>query len=259
MPAAKAAALGLPRGPLFAALKRGESVALEDGRRVLPEQVLDPAESGAHFLIVGEVVAGSALLGRLVADSTLRAYAEGGTLHGRLTLVVHLSRRSSLESEAYQRWARSLGPTAQHVYLDQEMACPSSSGFFAARLLRAKLTAVCPEICAAAEGHSPGLVSSEDIAVAGWVRGRSLQSFVLAPRRKLGLLAPDAPPIDEEETQFIETLRENQELHSLLAEAHRLRDLSMSDEFPCPEDRLLRSEKGGLCFLGRVTEVALIH
>lgn len=252
---AKAAALGLPRGPLFAALKRGETVTLEDGRRIMPEQVVDPAEPGAHLLIVGEVDPLSTLFGQLVADATLSAYAEGGSMFGRLALVVHLSKQGYLEHEAYRGWARSLGPQVQHVYLDHGTTGPASSAFLAAKLLRAKLAAVCPEICAAAEDHCPGIESSDSDSPGGWVRGRSLLGFVLAPRRKQGLISPDPPPIDDEEARFREELRDNQELHALLAQAHRQRDCALSaEEGSLGEgDRLLRSEEGAICFLGELT------
>lgn len=41
-----AEALGIPTGPLFGKLQKGESVALPDGRTITPEQVLGPARPG---------------------------------------------------------------------------------------------------------------------------------------------------------------------------------------------------------------------
>jgi ribonuclease Z len=42
-----ARALGVPEGPLFGRLQRGESVDLPDGRTISPEQVLGPSRPGA--------------------------------------------------------------------------------------------------------------------------------------------------------------------------------------------------------------------
>lgn len=42
-----ARSLGVPAGPLFGKLQRGEAVTLPDGREVTPEQVLGPARPGA--------------------------------------------------------------------------------------------------------------------------------------------------------------------------------------------------------------------
>lgn len=47
-------ALGVPAGPQRAALARGESVRLEDGRLVLPEEVLGPPLPGTSLAIVGD-------------------------------------------------------------------------------------------------------------------------------------------------------------------------------------------------------------
>lgn len=48
----KAAALGIPRGPLWSLLQGGQEVRLEDGRVVKPEQVLGPPRAGRKFSFV---------------------------------------------------------------------------------------------------------------------------------------------------------------------------------------------------------------
>lgn len=42
----EAQALGIPRGPLYGRLQRGETIALEDGRTISPEMVLGPERPG---------------------------------------------------------------------------------------------------------------------------------------------------------------------------------------------------------------------
>jgi ribonuclease Z len=53
----KALALGVPRGPLWAALQSGKSVRAADGSEVLPGQVLGASRSGRKFSFVTDTLA----------------------------------------------------------------------------------------------------------------------------------------------------------------------------------------------------------
>ena len=50
----RAAALGVPKGPLFGALQRGEPVTLADGRVVRPEEVVEPRRRGRTVVVTGD-------------------------------------------------------------------------------------------------------------------------------------------------------------------------------------------------------------
>jgi ribonuclease Z len=50
----KADALGVPFGPERSRLVAGETVALADGKRVMPDDVLGPLERGAKLVVVGD-------------------------------------------------------------------------------------------------------------------------------------------------------------------------------------------------------------
>jgi ribonuclease Z len=50
----KALKLGIPEGPLFSKLQRGESITLKDGRNIKPEMVLGPSRKGRKIVISGD-------------------------------------------------------------------------------------------------------------------------------------------------------------------------------------------------------------
>ncbi|HET6438431.1 MAG TPA: ribonuclease Z [Anaeromyxobacter sp.] len=50
----RAEALGVPKGPLYGALQRGEAVTLPGGRVVRPEEVLDPPRRGRVVVVTGD-------------------------------------------------------------------------------------------------------------------------------------------------------------------------------------------------------------
>jgi len=72
----RAAALGVPKGPLFGALQRGEAVTLPDGRVVRPDEIVEPRRRGRRVVVTGDTrpCAGTVAAARgadlLVHDST---------------------------------------------------------------------------------------------------------------------------------------------------------------------------------------------
>ncbi|MCD6352635.1 MAG: ribonuclease Z [Proteobacteria bacterium] len=50
----KARELGVPEGPLFGKLQRGETLTLEDGKTVTPEMVMGPSRKGRKFVYVSD-------------------------------------------------------------------------------------------------------------------------------------------------------------------------------------------------------------
>jgi ribonuclease Z len=50
----KAAGFGIPEGPLYGSLQRGESITLNDGRRIRSSEVLGPPRPGRRIIIAGD-------------------------------------------------------------------------------------------------------------------------------------------------------------------------------------------------------------
>ncbi|MDR1899477.1 MAG: ribonuclease Z [Treponema sp.] len=61
----KAAALGVPRGPLWSALQHGETVKAAGGREVRPEDVLGPSRMGRKFSFVTDTLAFPGIAGEV--------------------------------------------------------------------------------------------------------------------------------------------------------------------------------------------------
>jgi ribonuclease Z len=59
----KALKLGIPEGPLFSKLQRGESVILKDGKKIKPSMVLGPSRKGRKIVISGDTRAIDKMIG----------------------------------------------------------------------------------------------------------------------------------------------------------------------------------------------------
>lgn len=69
--AERAAALGVPAGPIRRDLVRGQPVALSDGRVIQPDDVLGPVQTGAKLVYVGDVGRTDNLLEEVAGATTL--------------------------------------------------------------------------------------------------------------------------------------------------------------------------------------------
>jgi ribonuclease Z len=64
----RAAALGVPRGPLWSRLQNGETVKADDGREVRPEEVLGAARSGRKFSFVTDTLSFPEIAGEVAGS-----------------------------------------------------------------------------------------------------------------------------------------------------------------------------------------------
>ncbi len=87
----RAQALGVPEGPLFGRLQRGETIRLEDGREVKPEEVLGPPRPGRTLVYTGDT---------RPCEATLQVAAD-------CDLLIHEATFSEEEAERAQRTGHS--------------------------------------------------------------------------------------------------------------------------------------------------------
>ena len=188
----RAAALGVPRGPAYGRLVRGESVTATSGAIVTPEDVMEPGTPGPAVLVV-DCPTGS-YLDSLVAAPALKAWAADAEKSARLQLVVHLAPAEVVRAPAYAAWAASFPPTATHVLaaLAPRRGLPVMRS---AAAMQAKLHALAPTVfplqrtLTDAEAEEPALPDFGGAVVPG----RDMLRFHLRPVAKRGLDSAEVP------------------------------------------------------------------
>lgn len=89
--------LGIPAGPLFGRLQRGETLTLEDGRRITPDQVLGPPRPGLRCAYVTDTR--PCANGRLLARNAELLIHES-TFGGELATEARLKKHSTATEAA---------------------------------------------------------------------------------------------------------------------------------------------------------------
>ena len=124
----KAAALGVPKGPLFGALQHGHEVTLEGGRLVRPEEVVEATRRGRRVVVTGDTrpCAGTVEAARgadvLVHDSTFgdaeQARAEE-TMHSTAREAARVAREAGaarlILTHLSTRYDREFGPLVEQA------------------------------------------------------------------------------------------------------------------------------------------------
>ncbi|XP_047144375.1 ribonuclease Z, mitochondrial isoform X1 [Hydra vulgaris] len=104
--------LGVPKGPLFGALSRGESVTLPCGKVISPEQVMEPQVNGVTFFVLD-----------CPTELHIKSLQEGIKQYMKLKssphLVIHAASKSVCNSDFYKLFLQCFPPSTQHLYLSE--------------------------------------------------------------------------------------------------------------------------------------------
>ncbi|PJF16589.1 hypothetical protein PSACC_03628 [Paramicrosporidium saccamoebae] len=111
--ARRAKQLGVPVGPLNGRLSKGETIVLEDGRTVTPDECVGAATEGGVFAIVEVSCMGQ------VDDLLLKRER---LLHPRLLLLFHCCPRNVYTSDSYLEFRKSIPAGVEQVWLSHENA-----------------------------------------------------------------------------------------------------------------------------------------
>ena len=132
----RARAIGIPEGPLWGRIHRGEAITLDDGRRVEPGELVGPTRVGRRIVITGdtrpveatvEAARGADVLvhestfgdeeaerARETGHSTAREAAELARAAGaRRLILTHVSARYSRDTSELEREARNVFAASQ--------------------------------------------------------------------------------------------------------------------------------------------------
>ncbi|MFO7586729.1 MAG: MBL fold metallo-hydrolase, partial [Gemmatimonadota bacterium] len=133
---ARARALGVPEGPLFGRLHRGEPVDLADGRVVRPEEVVGPARPGRRLVYSGdtrpssEVERAAASADLLIHESTFsdeeRERAET-TRHSTAREAAELAARAGAARLVLTHFSARHSDQPQHLLREAREAFPGAS------------------------------------------------------------------------------------------------------------------------------------
>jgi len=116
--------LGIPKAEhkYFGKLVSGQSIVLQDGRTITPEQVLKPESSKSKFIVVD------------VPDATylfdLDESIALGSHYENTSLIIHFTPAHIMHSELYQKWMKNFSASTDHLVLnEQSYPIPFSSQY----------------------------------------------------------------------------------------------------------------------------------
>ena len=184
----KAASLGVPRGPLYGKLQKGESVEAANGKTVHPADVMEPSTPGPTVMII-DCPTVDHIQGLV---SGMGDWSKNQDKRQKVAVVVHLTSRDVLRAPQYVEFIRSFPDPTQHMLISESMT-EKTPIMKKSAMLHAKLSYLDPEAFQALH-HGLGN-EQEDLAGAPTVdfpgncrTGTNMLKYVLRPVAKRGFL-----------------------------------------------------------------------
>ena len=113
----KAIELGIKPGPLFGVLQKGNSITLEDGRIIKPEDVLEKKLPSSSILIL--YIPDFEHMNMLIKDETINKYLNnnlGNNYVYQTTIIVHITPKfDMINNENYLKFMSLFGKDVQHI------------------------------------------------------------------------------------------------------------------------------------------------
>ncbi|KAI8092716.1 beta-lactamase-like protein [Halteromyces radiatus] len=133
----KALELGVPKGPLFGKLQRGETVTLEDGTVVTKTQVCEPNIPGPIFMVID--CPDIRYIDDLVSSPKFTPYQSMTDTQNIPKVIIHLVNNKVLANAKYQEWMNTFSPETEHIISNQDV-CAQTTLFRSHALSQYKLS-----------------------------------------------------------------------------------------------------------------------
>ncbi|KAG2217086.1 hypothetical protein INT45_004075 [Circinella minor] len=105
--------LGLAPGPNYGRLQRGQTITLDDGRTIEPNQVVGPSSPGHLFMIID--CPDQSYLNNLIHSNAFKQYQQTKEKKDQPCSVIHLIGQDVLEDKRYREWMNLFSPNTEHI------------------------------------------------------------------------------------------------------------------------------------------------
>mmetsp|Transcript_21756 Transcript_21756/g.42796 ORF Transcript_21756/g.42796 Transcript_21756/m.42796 type:complete len:777 (+) Transcript_21756:107-2437(+) len=139
---AKAIELGVPKGPSFGRLTKGEAITLADGRVIKPEDCMAQAEPEQHILIVE--CPDESFIPALKMEPAFEAfYALPGS-----RFVIHFASSEVFSTKDYQLWMQKFtAPNIEHILFSERVDPQNGPVFRSSAYIQSELQSKVDEDC----------------------------------------------------------------------------------------------------------------
>jgi ribonuclease Z len=238
----KAIALGVPRGPLFGRLTKGETITLSNGKIINPADVMDIDALSPRFAVLD--CPSQECFDQLIAHS---AFSEDSLTYVPMSCCIHYTPQELFDTDHYQSFLHRFGPNCKHILVNRHAFCDAPPMYRSAHINHLKLNAVDPDIF-------PLYASSDSLSVqhkpmpSNCFRAENLLRFAMSPVKDIGFDRCDIPmPIDIE-AEVSSVLQANSEYSDAMTALQS--NLSASKMIAHPLDRFQRDNAPEIVFLG---------
>lgn len=116
----KAASLGVPRGPLYGQLQKGEAVQGSNGKTVYPEDVMEPSTPGPTAIIV-DCPTDEYIEGIVDTVRGICAWSSSGK-KDKVAVIVHLAPRNILRKPKYLDFIGAFSQSTKHILASESVS-----------------------------------------------------------------------------------------------------------------------------------------